>query len=297
MSIKRTIILSDDINKSTRAILNLQCEKTKTLGEIRLFGAEISPKLAIGIKNGEKPVIKIPLVMEGNSALFSVDEIIDYESKIFCALVDVFDTQNPKVVISGCGYGGDKVNDVVEIAFLNKEKINQEDMYEIDEDVSEVVEKTLEEDEEFEDCSKCVNCKYRKCFYDEESKVETTTELKQEKEIDTKNFYEDIKPQIEDLFKNHQEDVVLENLIPNSKWVKVELDDGMGHYVLGLIYEDGNINYIAYGLPANDNKKPPEDLKEYAQWLPLNIEESNGKGYWLVYQSAKSGESVLINVI
>ena len=296
MSIKRTIILSDDINKSSRAILTLECDDFKTCGEIRLFGAEICPKIALGIKNGEKPVIKIPLETRENFARFETQEVVDCDKRIFCALVDIEDLKNPQVLISGCNFGGDKVNDVVEIAFFNNEKISKENMYEIDEDVVSLVDENLKEDEDFEDCTKCVNCKYRKCFYEEENEVktETTTNTKEENED---AFYNDIKSQIEDLFKIHDEDKTLKTLIPNSKWVRVKFEDGINYYVLGLIYENDIVSYIVYGLPADNNKKPPEDLKEYAQWLPLDINNPEEKGYWLVYQSAKSGESVVINVV
>lgn len=294
MSVKRTIILSDDINKSNKAILTLQCFDNKTIGEIRLFGGEIGAKMAIGIKNGDKPVIKIPLVISENLAHFETDETLETNSKIFCALVDVCDLQSPKVIISGCDYGGDKVNDVVEIAFLKREKIDKEEIYNLEDDVSEIVEQNLKEDETFEDCNKCVNCKYRKCFYEEENTVETNTSSE---EIIESNFYDDIKSQIEDIFNTHKNEKVLEELVPNSKWVRVDFADGQNYYVLGLIYEDDKINYIVYGLPAKDNLTPPEDLKEYAQWLPLDINNSSKDGYWLVYQSAISGESVLINVV
>ena len=298
MSVKRTIILSNDIDKSSKAILNLECENTKTYGEIRLFGVENSPRMAIGIKNGEKPVIKIPLSISQNLGRFSVGEIVNSKEKIFCALVDTTEISSPKVVVSGCDYGGDKINDVVEIAFLKNEKINKEEMYELDENVEDEVVKNLQEDETFEDSNKCVNCKYRQCFYNEVETLNTEKEdIKTLEQEEDKTFYDDIKSQIEDLFLKHSKESELETLIPNSKWVRVNYENGTSYYVLGLIYDGEEIAYIAYGLPAKDDSFPPEDLKEYAQWLPIVNKTQEVSGYWLVYQSAKSGESVLINVI
>jgi len=297
MSVKRTIILSNDIDRSSKAILNLECEESKTFGEIRLFGVKNASQMAIGIKNGEKPVIKIPLSISQNLGRFSVSEVVDNKDKIFCALVDTTEKSSPKVVVSGCDYGADKINDVVEIAFLKSEKINKEEMYEIDENVEDVVLKNMQEDEKFEDSNKCVNCKYRQCFYNE---VETQTNKEETEKIEKeeeKTFYDDIKLQIEDLFLKHSKERELEELIPNSKWIRVDYENGTSYYVLGLIYENEEIAYIAYGLPARDNSFPPEDLKEYAQWLPILNRTPDVSGYWLVYQSAKSGESVLINVI
>ena len=297
MSVKRTIILSNDIDRSSKAILNLECEESKTFGEIRLFGVKNASQMAIGIKNGEKPVIKIPLSISQNLGRFSVSEVVDNKDKIFCALVDTTEKSSPKVVVSGCDYGADKINDVVEIAFLKSEKINKEEMYEIDENIEDVVLKNMQEDEKFEDSNKCVNCKYRQCFYNE---VETQTNKEETEKIEKeeeKTFYDDIKLQIEDLFLKHSKERELEELIPNSKWIRVDYENGTSYYVLGLIYENEEIAYIAYGLPARDNSFPPEDLKEYAQWLPILNRTPDVSGYWLVYQSAKSGESVLINVI
>lgn len=297
MSVKRTIILSNDIDRTSKAILNLECEESKTFGEIRLFGVKNASQMAIGIKNGEKPVIKIPLSISQNLGRFSVSEVVDNKDKIFCALVDTTEKSSPKVVVSGCDYGADKINDVVEIAFLKSEKINKEEMYEIDENVEDVVLKNMQEDEKFEDSNKCVNCKYRQCFYNEveiQTNKEETEKIEKEEE---KTFYDDIKSQIEDLFLKHSKERELEELIPNSKWIRVDYENGTSYYVLGLIYENEEIAYIAYGLPARDNSFPPEDLKEYAQWLPILNRTPDVSGYWLVYQSAKSGESVLINVI
>ena len=297
MSVKRTIILSNDIDRSSKAILNLECEESKTFGEIRLFGVKNASQMAIGIKNGEKPVIKIPLSISQNLGRFSVSEVVDNKDKIFCALVDTTEKSSPKVVVSGCDYGADKINDVVEIAFLKSEKINKEEMYEIDENVEDVVLKNMQEDEKFEDSNKCVNCKYRQCFYNEVEIQTNKEEIENLEKEEEKTFYDDIKLQIEDLFLKHSKERELEELIPNSKWIRVDYENGTSYYVLGLIYENEEIAYIAYGLPARDNSFPPEDLKEYAQWLPILNRTPDVSGYWLVYQSAKSGESVLINVI
>ena len=133
-----------------------------------------------------------------------------------------------------------------------------------------------------------------------EYNAETQDEEKQNIEEDVENenkletdFYSQIKDQIDELFKNHSRDESLERILPNSKWVRVEYDDMPGHYVMGLIYEDNVLQFISYGLPAQNNQDPPKDLIEFAQWLPTT-QNVDGEGYWLVYQSAKSGESVKI---
>ena len=122
--------------------------------------------------------------------------------------------------------------------------------------------------------------------------------LKSDEEIDDdKNFYEQVKSQIDELFEQYEPEQTLQDLLPNSKWVRVRYENSENFYVLGLIYEDNQIKYISYGLPADNPKTPPRDLQEYAQWLPIDTNNPDGKGYWLVYQSAESGESILVEVI
>lgn len=111
------------------------------------------------------------------------------------------------------------------------------------------------------------------------------------------SFYEQIKTQIDALFAKYPEEDNLKNIISNSKWVRVNFNEN-DYYVLGLIYDDSfeSVEYISYGMPSNDNKNPPEDLKDFAQWLP--VEFLNGfKGFWLVYQDAFTGDTIKINLV
>lgn len=121
--------------------------------------------------------------------------------------------------------------------------------------------------------------------------IEETDKPSENEGDNDEEFYEQIKDQIDDLFKNHNREEGLENLIPNSKWVKVEYEDAPGHYVMGLIYDGDKIRFISYGLPSSAAKNPPKDLEGYAQWVQTTEDNS---GYWLVYQSAKDGESVKV---
>lgn len=112
------------------------------------------------------------------------------------------------------------------------------------------------------------------------------------------SFYEQIKPQLDTLFNKYSPEEVLGQVIANSKWVKVNYDGGVNYYVLGLVFDDNknNVEYIAYGMPSTDSQNAPDDLAGFAQWLPLN--NLNGaNGYWIVYQDAKTGETIKVNFI
>lgn len=102
-------------------------------------------------------------------------------------------------------------------------------------------------------------------------------------------FYERNKEAIDGLFERGEREKTLEELLPKTKWVKLSYDEGR-HYVVGVIGEAPD--YICYGLPAIYSATPPVGLGGYTQWLPLDVKSPHGRGYWVLYQSAVSGETV-----
>ena len=114
---------------------------------------------------------------------------------------------------------------------------------------------------------------------------------------DNETFYEAMSDQIEDLFNKYPAETNLEQLIPNSKWVKIDYENDGNFYVLGLIYEDITLKYICYGVPGTYSTTAPNGLDSYSQWLPTNINAPTENGYWVMYQDAISGESVLIDAM
>lgn len=104
------------------------------------------------------------------------------------------------------------------------------------------------------------------------------------------SFYEQVKDQVEKLFKMYPEQSQLTNLMPNTKWVKVDFDSNGKYYVVGII--GSKPDYLCYGVPGKYSSTPPESLDGYCQWFPLDIQNAVGDGFWLMYQDALSGESV-----
>ena len=102
------------------------------------------------------------------------------------------------------------------------------------------------------------------------------------------DFYESIKEELDKLFATYQADEELEKLIENSRWVRVPTGDE-GFYVTGIIYYDGMPQIICYGVPDKDNSNPPPCNATCRQWLPV---ADDGRGYWMMYQSAIDGEFV-----
>lgn len=104
--------------------------------------------------------------------------------------------------------------------------------------------------------------------------------------FDGTNFYLSVKPQLDEIFVCFPECDDLEGVVPNSKWAKIQVEDGF--YVVGLILDGEVVRYISYGVPAMKNSCPPSEIRDVAVWLDDGKKE--GKGYWVIYQDAMTGQ-------
>lgn len=110
---------------------------------------------------------------------------------------------------------------------------------------------------------------------------------------DKLEFLNSIVEQLDILFDQNPPDEILNSIFPDSKFIQVQ---GESPYVVGAIYEEDMLKYIAYGVPANYNTLPPTDLGEHYQWLPLNPNDVMSDGYFMIYQDAITGNLVEINL-
>lgn len=104
------------------------------------------------------------------------------------------------------------------------------------------------------------------------------------------SYFEQVSDQIEKLFTEGTRETELESLMPHTKWVRVDFSGDGRFYVVGLVGDKPD--YICYGLPADYSPEPPDEISGYCGWLPLDVKNPQGKGYWLLYQDADTGESV-----
>ncbi|MBR2485513.1 MAG: hypothetical protein IKB54_04070 [Clostridia bacterium] len=104
--------------------------------------------------------------------------------------------------------------------------------------------------------------------------------------FDGTNFYLSVKPQLDEIFVCFPECEDLEDVVPNSKWAKIQVEDGF--YVVGLILDGEVVRYISYGVPATKNSCPPSEIRDVAVWLDDGKKEGNG--YWVIYQDAMTGQ-------
>lgn len=110
---------------------------------------------------------------------------------------------------------------------------------------------------------------------------------------DAEDFYHLIKDQLDELFASFPRNAMLEQVVENSKWVTIDYENAGKDYVVGLLYgEENNLEYIAYGVPGDLNNPPPSQIADYSQWLPLDSENPQGEGYWVMFQDANTGDSV-----
>ena len=106
---------------------------------------------------------------------------------------------------------------------------------------------------------------------------------------DGNNFYYAVKPQIDEMFICYPSEELLTATVPNSKWVRVDAEDG--YYVVGLLFDEDEPSYICYGVPEyQKNAKTPDELDGACVWLPLSNDSL--VGYWMIYQSAHTGEII-----
>ena len=116
---------------------------------------------------------------------------------------------------------------------------------------------------------------------------QNNNEIEQPKETekeDKKSVIQAIIPQFKYVFENYEQDDILNALIPNSKFVKI--NENNEQYSIGAIYENNEMKYICYALMCNYNTPAPTELGEHYQWLPLDKEDPLSEGYYIVFQDA-----------
>lgn len=329
----KTLILTNNENKNFKAILNLRNRE----GSIKFFTPNIiKSNLALGIKQGAD-VLKIPLNVNENNCIFSLPQEVNCNNNLMCAVVDVSNAFCPQIVLSGSLNKKDENVKIENAFVKTKpEDIANLYEQDSDAEIESLVENNIQDDAKSIYYDNCAGCKYRKAFYEEgcvcsknKENLNCEKDFKQEsikissaenkdllesknsfnnvdikKEIDNvieaQTFYMQVKPQVDALFEKYQPDEILNSIIANSKWVRVAYDGGEEFYVLGLIFNQENssqVDFICYGVPSSSPNNPPEDIKDYAQWLPINIQNPQGEGYFIVYQNAYNGETVNVDFV
>ena len=295
MQLKKVIFLKSLSGNTNTAILTLN--KANSGLDITLDLYNISPQnLALGL-NINNNVYKFPINSKKNQ--FKLQNVNNLDSNISCAVVDISNISSPKAVLSGTY----NVNQQVVDSFANNNQkqeevpYNRAKLYEYEDDaVNEQIDSIIN----MKDCEKnCSNCKYRQAFYEHQDKVNSLSKEEKNSKMFSNttdnsqdNFYNEIASQLDEILKNNPKENNLIAMIPNSQWAKINYFNKEGYYCIGIIKDNKEVKYIGYAMPSKISLPPPEDINEYAQFLPIGDGEN---GYYVVYQDAQNGDSIKVN--
>ena len=118
-------------------------------------------------------------------------------------------------------------------------------------------------------------------------KIIENKEKKTESKLDDEDFFNGIRPQLDELFKCYPADKELMRAVPDSKWVRVDYENNE-YYVVGILYNGKRATHICYGVPGDYTIRP----KQKSEWLPLDYADPEGKGYWVIFQDALTGNTI-----
>ncbi len=104
------------------------------------------------------------------------------------------------------------------------------------------------------------------------------------------NFYKKMKGEIERVLSSYPPAAELNAATENSRWVEISYEGG-AFYVFGVICEEGAPKYLCYGIPAQSREGPPASMEGMADYL--EVKTSRGNGFWVMYQSAETGKTIL----
>lgn len=290
----KTIILSKD-NDQGRGILTIYKENDLLECKLRLYNINsINRFCKLGIYHHNQ-VFSANLLEKNGVYLSSMVGEFNIDDDFYAAIINT--KNNNEVIVSGGTYSGyffneDQVFDKVQEENPNTNLFNYEE-YEIENLMS--TPKSLETKNETEttpsfcetgDCSKC---KYKEFFY---SNIQPNT-LNKKEEIETKNnqseenhtIIKSLLPQFNYVFEHYPKDDVLNSLLPNSKFVKI--NENESSYSIGAIYENENMKYICYAVMCDYNSPVPKELGNHYQWLPIDKQDPLSEGYYIVFQDAE----------
>lgn len=97
-------------------------------------------------------------------------------------------------------------------------------------------------------------------------------------------FIERCRADIDKLFGAAPKDEELGKLLPDIDWIRAELGSGV------ISVGRGGDSFLCYAVGGTYSRENP--FGDDAQWLPSRRAEPSGQGYWLIFQSLKTGEII-----
>lgn len=116
----------------------------------------------------------------------------------------------------------------------------------------------------------------------------------EEKYSDDNPYFLTVKSELDGVFEKFPEEDSLIKLFPDSRFSRINYSEDK-FYVVGVIKERGEEKYICYGVPGAYSENAPEELAPYCSFIPLSVFDLSGDGYWMMFQSATTGECIHLN--
>lgn len=303
MSFKKSLVLLGVKNEDEKAVLSFEQEGDMIAGRVRLYNFPNEPSGILSLGIYSKGKVQKAGLSRASSMLYKF-KVESLPENFSCAVVNFYKA-DVKPILYGSTEGNEdkeaQVGKVMASAFeeyhsadevkdmLDKNSIDYTDEYK--KELEREIDKEMQKSQD--NCCDCANCKYKKAFYERlECQENSIKSCNVEEKKEEKTFFDEIKGQILPLFEKNAREEFLEDIIPNSKWIKIDYEEEGDYYILGLIYEEGKIKYLVYGVPGVYQKNPPNEISGYPVWFPLDKERKESFGYWLSYQDIDTGESV-----
>lgn len=119
------------------------------------------------------------------------------------------------------------------------------------------------------------------------------------------SYWDRVKDYFNDLFNKHRKICPFDNA-GDEDWIRIDHIDNwamhfrgpryyyrpsvasIDHYLVGLRRQEGRVRYLMYAIPGLYSPIPPMSIHGLSKWLPLK--GGYGRGYWILFIDAKTGE-------
>lgn len=303
---KKNIILIPadyDGNSNLKGVLTLNFEPDKVKGFLRCYNIKpTQEEYSIGVQIGDNVFKTKASAKELSSLQLQINGSANNSSKVSVAIVSLHGKQYETLLWGSTETTRAMKEHVLIQSLLEKTHIleSQQQTFNLQTEPTQIqsclnnealeqAQQEIFDDQLLEDY---IDREYQKSEVEAESLNKPSVNVKSS---NAKSFYNKIENQVEQIFSTSEPDEMLEKIIPDSKFCKVQQQDD--YYVFGIIYENGREKCICYGIPSDYAQVPPKEIEGFSQWLPIDPENYQGQGYWMTYQDATTGENIAVEFV
>lgn len=281
MQLLRKLVILNAVKGTGKGVIKLEALGEKVKGLINISEPK-GIELRMGIRIGFSRLYEYDIL--SNNYDFSLDDGMNLNEKIECVIINSY-THEPLLYGSSDGRSIN-IDRLCELMTKDRNLFKEtSEIYETVKEVPQPISETIAEN----DIPKITivdlgESKEKECAATVDKEKEHSKSVEKEPDED---FFETIKPQLDELFKCYPADKDLMRSVPDSKWVRVDYDKDE-FYVVGILYNGTRATHICYGVPGEYSVRP----KQKSEWLPLDYMDPEGKGYWVIFQDALTGKTI-----